>query len=147
MIKKYFFFLILILGLLLISVISCDNRTEVEEIPTCNYIFTATALEDATINVAHDINIFIAKANNYTCNTAYTMTYTVVYDGINSNNGLFVYNGENIAHDTPFTVTPNNFIAKFNALQVGTYDITFTVKNTEAEDPIQSKTLKIIFSN
>ena len=133
--------------LLLITVTACDNRTEVEEIPVCNYTFTkATATEEATINVAQEVNFLITKANEYTCNTAYTMRYKVTFNNEISDKGLFIYNNETYQHNTNFTIPTNNFIGSFTALQIGTYQITFIITNGNADEPIQSSTITLVFT-
>ncbi len=134
--------------LLLITNTACDNRTEVGEIAVCNYTFAnATATEEATINIAQDINFFITKEYDYTCDTAYTMCYTVKFNNETSDNGLFIYNTTTQQHNTSFTITPRNFVGAFTALQIGTYQITFIITNGNAGEPIQSNRITLVFTD
>ena len=134
--------------IVLITSTACDNRKEVEEIAVCNYTFTnAIAIEEATINIAQDINFFITKEYDYTCDTAYTMRYTVKYNNETSDNGLFIYNETTQQHNSNFTISPNNFVGAFTALQIGTYQITFIITNGNADAPIQTNTITLIFTD
>jgi len=138
----------ILLLILLITNTACDNRTEVEGVPVCNYTFTnTTATEEATINIAQDINFIISKEYDYTCDTAYTMRYTVKFNNEVSNNGLFIYNETTQQHNTSFTITPHNFVGAFTALQIGTYQITFIITNGNADAPIQTNTITLVFTD
>ena len=78
--------------------------------------FTATATSSsADVNDNVNINLRVIGAESYTA------TYT------NSNTGIFVYNGRNIAPETSFDVFVGNSSGIYNGTAPGTHTLNFTV--------------------